>query len=67
MEYDQKVIIQFLCKEGSWPATFTDGLRHSLARIVTARGVSGGDIWIFGKVVKTETTRRWPAAANRVP
>jgi hypothetical protein len=43
MEYDQGVIIRFLCKDGaSADNILTGGLRHSLEKMLATGGVSLG-------------------------
>jgi hypothetical protein len=57
MEYDLRVIIQFLFKKASSPTPFSDELWHSLGKTLTIRGVSGGGASLFGKDAKADTTR----------
>jgi hypothetical protein len=61
MEYDQKVVIRFLCKERVSPEVSAHVSRHSSKAPFTASGASGGGVSMLGKNAKAFVTSCDPA------
>jgi hypothetical protein len=57
MEYDQRVIIRFLCKKGVSPEGIHAPFEAQSETLLTASGASGRGARIFGKDVKICMTR----------